>query len=170
MRNWRGTPLEICDQIDQLQGLHEQLRHIFQYADSNNSRPPLQPRFSDKENNRVAHYLNENYIVRIYTVIDYFTAKETTSLFKFKDYSELEMYDGAHDMKLLIDLRNHFAHGFTEGNTPAHQELADRIVKLYKVDYDRTNLINLNKNLVLKEKLIPGCKKYIMEFYERFTK
>jgi len=112
-----------------------------------------------EEINELAHFMNQNVIIRLYALLDYYDIYKGLN-------DELRGYD---HLWILKKLRNIFAHtaGQYEPNKPKHLTIVEKMNDMYKLDADPNQR---TKFPVLKRKvigtMINGIERYIREFYK----
>ncbi len=115
-----------------------------------------------KEIIKAAHYINQNFIIRLAALLD------SEDIVKSKNNIKDSLHKSK-DVKLLIDLRNVFAHetGNIDFKISSNIEINKRIVEHYELvtPPNDTNEFRLPINDVLK-KMFEGCKEYVKDYYD----
>jgi hypothetical protein len=108
-----------------------------------------------ERNNEISRWMNENYVVRLYALLNSYKIVSGLS-------SVDESIDGSKEVKLLIRLRNVFAHtsGKYNPEDERQRDLFKDIVAHIKLNEDESNEIRLDIDKVL-DPLHEGCLRYV---------
>lgn len=107
------------------------------------------------KNNEISRWMNENYIVRLWALLSsYGIVKGEGSIDK-----TIECWE---DVKLLIRLRNLFAHASGKYNPedPDQKKLARDVAARYNLPSDNLTEIRLDIDTVI-DPLYKGCRRYV---------
>lgn len=108
------------------------------------------------ENNTIAHFINQNFILRLYAILNYYGfVGETISLNKESP--------GFLEVDLLRRLRNIYAHSIGNYNpdNENHVKLREVMEKRFGINIIHYDEFPLNIDEVLDE-IVAGCKIYIL--------
>ena len=111
------------------------------------------------ENNAIAHFINQNFILRLYAILNYYGfVSESISLKKESP--------GFLEVDLLRRLRNIYAHSIGKYNSDNddHVKLREVMTKRFGINIIHYDEFPLNIDEVLDE-IIAGCKLYIKHNY-----
>ncbi len=114
---------------------------------------------SRKENNDIGHFINQNFVLRLYAILNYYEfLGESASLNKDSP--------GFIEVEIVRRLRNIYAHSLGRYNEQdsGHRKLRDVLFDRFNVDAKEYLEFPLNINRVLTP-LIVGCKEYIKHNY-----
>lgn len=114
---------------------------------------------SRKENNDIGHFINQNFVLRLYAILNYYEfLGESVSLNKDSP--------GFIEVEIVRRLRNIYAHSLGRYNEQdsGHRKLRDLLFDRFNVDAKEYLEFPLNINRVLTP-LIVGCKEYIKHNY-----
>ena len=184
-QNYQHTQEQIKFELDKIEKLHFGVRDAFRYVkksevgkDSLNMRVKrfsipfnLTMKFEKpidiktvEEVNELSHFMNQNVIIRIYALLDYYQIVNEQN--KIKKHLE-----GWRHVDLLRRLRTQFAHtsGRYNEENPVEKRLYDTLIKTYNLESDLWNKEEypLLKNKVIKN-MIKGIKKYIDNYFKEF--
>jgi len=114
-----------------------------------------------ERNNEISNWMNENYVVRLYALLNSYKIVSGLS-------SIDESIDGSKEVKLLIRLRNVFAHtsGRYNPEDERQRDLFKDIVAHFKLNEDESKEIRLDIDKVL-DPLYGGCQKYVEEKFKK---
>lgn len=113
------------------------------------------------EINDVGHYLNQNFVVRLYSLLESYRIISETIKIDWK-------IDAAADLDILRRLRNRFAHssGRFDPDDAKHRQLTEKIKSHYGVGLIGNDQFPLPIDRVL-EPMSNACKDYAIEFLEK---
>lgn len=110
--------------------------------------------------NSIGHWINQNYIIRIYSLLEAFNI--------LSDKQRIDKtFDGWEEVDLIRRLRHKFAHssGRYNPNDKDSKELYDKILTLFRLTDIKSSADATEFPLSIDEVLEPlteGCKKYIL--------
>lgn len=176
---------DIIKRIDELNQIHLSLRGVIQYVNEqhigNNkinwgSKVPsswFDIEFSfhnhitnDTRNeiNVLAEYLNQNFIIRLHSLLEYEGIKSEKSNID----TELEGYEM---IQLIHFLRKQYAHklGVFNPEDPKSVQLRERLFKQFNINPEESlpNQFPLDKNRVIKP-IVKGTKQYVVAYWMKY--
>jgi hypothetical protein len=110
------------------------------------------------DSNQIGHWINQNYIVRLYALLASFSVISDTR-------SINTQLDGHDDVDILRRLRNVFAHGsgWYDQTSPKHKKLRERIIEHYALEPDNHPESDDKFPIPIDRVVVPmteACKRY----------
>jgi len=164
---------EILKEINSISQLFSESRKYYPYIDDKfigkkptlefhlidtkiflNFAKPIKKEFQN-ENNKIAHFLNQNFLLRLYSVLD-----------EYKIFRHINK-DNNPELYVLKRLRNIFSHslGKFDNNKPDHRNLMRHIIKTFHLENIKYDDFPISIDKVIS-KILSSSKQYIKDnFY-----
>jgi len=115
------------------------------------------------EINEIGHWINQNYVVRLYALLESYGVISKTK------HINTEL-DGHEEVDILRRLRNEFAHtaGWYDPTDPEEKQLRDRIIEHFSLNAETHPELRGKFPIPIDEVLVPlteGCKRYAQKLF-----